>query len=501
MDETPITSAAQPGVAKSQPEKIESEAPFYDIMPKTEAAGQIIGPKIQVEQPAKEPSAAGNFMAFLGQHKVLVIVILAILMLAYPAYYALNKFVLKPVEEESLLNEEAVKNLEKGSNAEKEYTTPDDWQLRFFGEQTCELPEKCGDEADPDQDGLKNLEEYNKNTDPNNADSDQDGLADGDEVNVFDTDPGKKSTIDDPAYDDGQYIKGGYNPKVRDTLFTTEEIQVLNEKMESNGLHVPTPLTLGDSLSKIYSFMKVANEINKLLTTPKDLASSTPDSSQPATSTTVNALAGFDLSAEAKQDRDTQRSMALKTVAIALDKYFEDKGAYPQKLKFEDMYAQVKPYIKVATKPVDPINKDKYVYVYTPSEDGEDFTLTFYSETQDQIIKINAKTAAKYRAEEEAAIFDDQRKTHLETIRSALLLYSANNAGGNQDYVFPSVAALQTSLVPQFIGEIPKDPKTDEAYNYEVSESFDSFTLKTYLDNPPTGRSGYMCNQEECRYY
>lgn len=501
MDETPIASAAQPGVAKSQPEKIESEAPFYDIMPKTEATGQIIGPKIQVEQPAKEPSAAGSLMAFLGQHKVLVIVILAILILAYPAYYALNKFVLKPVEEESLLNEDALKSLQKGTSPAKKYSTPEEWQLRFFGSQTCEHLDQCGDEADMDRDGLNNLAEFNKGTDPNNSDSDQDGLSDGDEANVFGTDPSKKSTADDPAYDDGQYIQGGYNPKVKDTLFSTDEVSAITEKMKSQGLHEPTISTLGDSLLEIYKFSADLNNTNPLPADSNSTSSTTPESNSQATSTTVTALAGFDLSAEAKQDRDTQRSMALKTVAIALDKYFDDKGAYPQKLKFEDMYAQVKPYIKVATKPVDPINKDKYVYVYMPSEDGEDFTLTFYSETQDQIIKINAKTAAKYRAEEEAAIFDDQRKTHLETIRSALLLYSANNVGGNQDYVFPSVAALQTSLVPQFIGEIPKDPKTDEAYNYEVSESFDSFTLKTYLDNPPTGRSGYMCNQEECRYY
>ncbi len=501
MDETPNASAAAPGTVKSQPEKIESEAPFYDIMPKSETTGQIIGPKIQVEQPIREPSAASSLVEFLKQHKILVIIIFAILIIAYPAYYALNKFVLMPKGEESLLNEDAVKSLEKKANAAKEYSTPEDWQLRFFGSKTCEHIDQCGDEADMDRDGLNNLTEYNKGTDPNNSDSDQDGLADGDEANVFDTDPGKKSTVDDPGYNDGQYIKGGYNPKVKDTLFSTDEISAIRQKMQSQGLHEPTLSTLGDSLLNIYKFSADSTDTKTPPDNSNNGSSTTPESVKQATSTTVSALTGFDVSAEAKQDRDTQRSTALKTVAIALDKYFEDKGTFPQKLKFADMYAQVKPYVKVATNPQDPINKDKYVYAYMPSEDGEDFTLTFYSETQDQVIKINAKTAAKYRAEEEAAIFDDQRKTHLETIRSALLLYSANNAGGNQDYVFPSAAALPTALVPQFIGEIPKDPKTDEAYNYEVSESFDSFTLKTYLDNPPTGRSGYMCNQEECRYY
>ena len=107
----------------------------------------------------------------------------------------------------------------------------------------------------------------------------------------------------------------------------------------------------------------------------------------------------------------------------------------------------------------------------------------------------------KYLEQEQAAIYDDQRKNNLETLRTALLLYSSNNAGGNQEYVFPLTEDYQTSLVPEFITEIPKDPKTRQPYEYQVSETFDSFTLKAILEAPPTGRSGYLCNQEECRYY
>ena len=55
--------------------------------------------------------------------------------------------------------------------------------------------------------------------------------------------------------------------------------------------------------------------------------------------------------------------------------------------------------------------------------------------------------------------------------------------------------------MPQFIGEIPKDPKSNEPYEYQVSETFDSFTLKSELAAPPAGRTGYLCNQEECRVY
>ena len=500
MDDAPNGSQPAAASAASQLEKTENEAPFYDVMPKADAGGQIIGPKIQVEQSDKELPQASAVGDFFKLHKIVVIIILAVLLLFYPAYYALNKFILKSNEAESLLNEETLKNLENGKKPELKFSTPADWQLRFFGTEACEDIQKCGDDSDPDRDGMKNLEEFGKNTDPNNPDSDQDGLADGDELYVFSSDASKKSSADDPVYDDGQYLKGGYNPTVKDLLFTSEEIFSIKDRMKNFGLHEPTLTTLGDSLLEIYQFSP--EKAGSQSGTEPDQSSSTSDSSlKVATSTEEVILKTFDQSAEAKQDRDTQRSTTIKTISIALDKYFEDKGSYPQSQKFDEMYSLVKPYIKVATKPVDPVNKDKYIYTYASASDGKDFTLTFYSETQGQIIKINAKTAAKYRSEEEAAINDDQRKTHLETIRTALLLYSANNAGGNQEYVFPSAETLQTSLVPQFIGEVPKDPQTEEPYDYQVSESFDSFTLKAYLGNPPTGRSGYMCNQEECRYY
>jgi hypothetical protein len=69
-------------------------------------------------------------------------------------------------------------------------------------------------------------------------------------------------------------------------------------------------------------------------------------------------------------------------------------------------------------------------------------------------------------------------------------------------YVFPASDKYKSELLNNgYISQIPKDPKTDKDYEYKVGEQFDTFTLKTILDNAPEGTTGYLCNQEECRNY
>ena len=53
----------------------------------------------------------------------------------------------------------------------------------------CQNANICGENADPDQDGLTNIEEYNYDTDPQNADTDGDGISDGNEVYIYFTSP------------------------------------------------------------------------------------------------------------------------------------------------------------------------------------------------------------------------------------------------------------------------------------------------------------------------
>jgi hypothetical protein len=95
--------------------------------------------------------------------------------------------------------------------------TPLEWlKAKFTAENlgddgSCKVLTNCGEKADPDNDGLTNIDEYNFQTDPLNSDTDLDGFADGDEVHIYYTDPTKKDS-DNDTYEDGDEITNCYDP-------------------------------------------------------------------------------------------------------------------------------------------------------------------------------------------------------------------------------------------------------------------------------------------------
>jgi hypothetical protein len=278
-------------------------------------------------------------------------------------------------------------------------------------------------------------------------------------------------------YSDADMAKGGYDPAT-EKKYTADALTRVKSAVQQKGFHVPTLKTIGDAATNIYGL------------------GSGPDSS-----TGGDGQNGLDSSSQAKLDRDSQRSDSIKKIGAGLLMYKKDKKTLPQTTDFDLMTDAIKPYLLVATNTHDPINQAPYVYQYAANSDNSDFTLTYQSETQNTPIKYKLADAQKDVTLEAANQNDDIRSRDLDNIRSALLVYSSANVAGAQSYVFPTTQQYKTALVPKYINVIPKDPKTNLDYEYKVSATFDSFTLKATFENPDPGTTGYMCNQEECKSF
>ena len=82
---------------------------------------------------------------------------------------------------------------------------PDAWELSIFEDDLSQLSGL--DQADLDDDGLADIDEFSLGTAPNDPDSDEDGLKDGAEVSEYKTDP-KSSDTDNDGITDGDEISG-----------------------------------------------------------------------------------------------------------------------------------------------------------------------------------------------------------------------------------------------------------------------------------------------------
>ncbi len=181
------------------------------------------------------------------EHKPLrnkvVYIVVGIIVLA--ALGALAYYMLGPSSEE-----------EKKQEEQQNSRLPKAKLMEYFGIEICHDANLCGDEADPDSDGLSNYKEFIAGTNLTKSDSDEDGLADGDEVNIFKTDPTDKFTDPRPEaqinnYNDGLGFVNGFDPLTPGFRLTETRKKQLSDDVAEHGLHEPSKTTLKVNASGI----------------------------------------------------------------------------------------------------------------------------------------------------------------------------------------------------------------------------------------------------------
>lgn len=453
---------------------------FYNVMPEITQSGKK--PKTT---PANSPAAsAPQIQSKVGENVapitieqaskrwvIWVSIIIGVVVLAMVAgvvyWYLTGNTETQTENTVSIAEPEATQN--------PDVTTSPEWLTRYFGAEVCTEISICGDKSDPDRDGLDNISEFQKGTGPNDPDSDSDGIADGDEVNIFITDPLLTRTYREGTYTDPDFIKGGYDIKTNQ-VYTEERLQSIKAAIKEHGLHQPTLTTLGTLSFELYDFTD-------------------PNGPQ--------LPADLDLSPQAKLDRDSQRQSTIKKIGSALLAYKDAKGSFPPVEDFVAMSDLIKPYNTLATNYNDPISIDPYNYGYKAENNNANFNLTYYSETQNQLIKYSDTNALADVEKDNSKADDDTRKADIENIAKALKVYSSIQLQPDSPVtnIFPPVESYKTELVPRYITSIPVDPVTKLDYQYEVGPTKETFTIKAVLKNPIAGTTGYLCNQETCQPY
>jgi hypothetical protein len=394
---------------------------------------------------------------------------LIVILLAGGGYFAYGKFFGGATDDKGDEgNDVAVTDPVKQSEIDKA------WIQKYFDTEECSKAEVCGDQADPDRDGYSNLEEFKKGTDPNNSDSDADRLADGDEVNIFNFNPLTANTSGNTKYNDLEDIKNQWNAAVGHK-FSDEELKTVAVNVGKYGFHSPTTESLTPEQVLFYTNYGKTEEAPK------------PTEPQPG------AL-----------DRDTQRSDTINRLGIALLSYKQSNKTFPNTNSFEDMIKAIKPLIiSKAINTTDPTNKSPFVYAYEAVNGGQDFKLSYFSETQNKAVIINAGISQKASIQDQSIQRDTIRKSNIEQIATALELYANDNTDplDPEQRLYPTNEAWRTAISPDYLTTLPKDPQTNKDYSYTAKDGGKSFELKTALELPPQGKSGYACIRDECDFY